>query len=127
MLTLQHLDHVAITVSDMARSIAWYGEVLGLKHDRPWEGDPQMLCAGETCVALFSASGPGVPMPDGEKQSKLTMRHFAFRADRANFDRAQSEFRGRGIEFEFEDHGVCHSIYLLDPDGHRVEITTYQM
>jgi catechol-2,3-dioxygenase len=55
------------------------------------------------------------------------MRHFAFRADRANFEAAQETFRERGIAFEFADHGICHSVYVSDPDGHRVEITTYEV
>ena len=25
----------------------------------------------------------------------------------------------------FSDHGLSHSIYLRDPDGHQIELTTY--
>jgi catechol 2,3-dioxygenase-like lactoylglutathione lyase family enzyme len=127
MFKLQHLDHVAITVSDMARSIEWYAKTLGLERKSPWDGDPQLMCSGDTCVALFSASGQGEPMSDSERRNRLTMRHFAFRTDRVNFERAQEEFRGQGIEFEFADHGVCHSVYITDPDEHLVEITTYEV
>lgn len=127
MFEVQRLDHVAITVSDTARSIRWYSEVLGLEHSSAWEGDPQMMCAGDTCVALFSASGPGVVVSDDDKRSKLTMRHFAFRVDRANFEKAQGDFREQGIGFEFADHGACHSIYITDPDGHAIELTTYEV
>ena len=31
MFTLQHLDHIAITVSDLQRSKEWYCDVLGMK------------------------------------------------------------------------------------------------
>jgi catechol 2,3-dioxygenase-like lactoylglutathione lyase family enzyme len=117
---LQRLDHVAITVSDMDRSVAWYTETLGLEHSSPWDGDPQLVGVGDTAVALFSGSGKALSDPQG-------MRHFAFRTDRENFDRAQEEFRQRGIDFQFEDHGVCHSVYIRDPDGYRVEITTYDV
>jgi catechol 2,3-dioxygenase-like lactoylglutathione lyase family enzyme len=31
------------------------------------------------------------------------------------------------IEFQFSDHGLAHSIYFEDPDGYRLELTTYEM
>jgi catechol-2,3-dioxygenase len=55
------------------------------------------------------------------------MRHLAFRVDRPNFLRAQAELRGRGISFTFEDHQIAHSIYLNDPDGYEIELTTYEL
>ncbi len=65
-----------------------------------------------------------MPTPN---HNTIAMRHLAFRVDRANFEQAQIDLRQRGIEFEFEDHTVSHSIYIYDPDGHRIEITTYEV
>jgi catechol-2,3-dioxygenase len=31
------------------------------------------------------------------------------------------------IAFEFQDHGAAHSIYLEDPDGLLLELTTYDV
>ena len=53
------------------------------------------------------------------------MRHLAFRADGENFAKARQELTERGLEVEFQDHGLAHSIYFHDPDGHEIEITTY--
>jgi catechol-2,3-dioxygenase len=55
------------------------------------------------------------------------MLHLAFRADRRNFLAAQEELKRRGISFEFQDHDISHSIYFNDPDGHELEITTYDV
>ena len=55
------------------------------------------------------------------------MLHLAFRASRANFQAAREELKDRGIRFEFEDHEIAHSIYFNDPDGHKLEITTYEI
>ena len=55
------------------------------------------------------------------------MRHLAFRVDRANFERARAELDRRGIATRFRDHGITHSIYLHDPDGHLLEITTPEL
>jgi catechol-2,3-dioxygenase len=55
------------------------------------------------------------------------MLHLAFRADRKNFLIAQDELKRRGIKSEFQDHEISHSIYFRDPDGHELEITTYEL
>ena len=53
-------------------------------------------------------------------------RHVAIRVDRANVNKAKSHLTDRRIEFEFQDHGIAHSICLHDPDGHKIEITTHE-
>lgn len=122
---VQHIDHVAITVRDIPASVAWYQETLGLEH-RPvadWGDYPQMVCAGETCVALFPVESGG----DEGARPAITMTHFAFRLNRENFARAEGRLEERGIEFRFADHGVAHSLYISDPDGHAIELTTYEL
>jgi catechol 2,3-dioxygenase-like lactoylglutathione lyase family enzyme len=124
---LQHIDHVAITVSDLARSLAWYTDVLGLERrfEDEWGDVPTMVCAGETCVALFPSD---VPNPQSVPvHETVSMRHFAFRVDRENFEAAQARFRDRGIGFQSADHGIAQSVYISDPDGYRIEITTYEL
>lgn len=124
---LERLDHVALTVSDVDHSIEWYRDVLGLEHvhEEEWGRNPAFLTSGSTGVALFPARGPDPPPmghPDG-----LAMWHLAFRADRRNFDAARKEFGARDIHYSFSDHGIAHSIYFHDPDGHLIEITTYEV
>jgi catechol 2,3-dioxygenase-like lactoylglutathione lyase family enzyme len=60
-------------------------------------------------------------------RGSVAMRHLAFRVDRDGFERAQEELAERGIQFDFMDHETAHSIYFADPDGHRLEITTYEL
>ena len=128
MFTIRHIDHVALTVSDVERSVAWYQEVLGLerRYQEAWGSCPAVMCAAETSVALFpSAAGPPLPSPD--PRATLAMRHLAFRVDRENFARARQALGKRGIQFRFEDHEISHSIYFHDPDGYVIEITTYDL
>lgn len=124
MFQLQQLDHVALNVSDMARSAQWYRDVLGAEHVYAglWDGEPMMLAVGSTLVALFHGdpSGSAARPPVG-------VDHFAFRADRANFDAARAALAARGISVRFSDHDICYSLYLSDPDGNVVEITTYDV
>jgi catechol 2,3-dioxygenase-like lactoylglutathione lyase family enzyme len=122
---IAHIDHVAVAVADVERSIEWYRDVLGFERRHPeWGSNPAMVCAGDTCVALFPVEGETKPPPG---RDVLAMRHLAFRTHRDGFMRAQAELRERGIDFEFMDHETAHSIYFTDPDGHRLEITTYEL
>lgn len=124
---LEGLDHVAITVRDPLTSMAWYQDVLGLERrfEEAWGDYPIVMLAGESGVALFPA-GSADPETVPDKRNTVTMRHFAFRVDGENFKRAQERMRWAGVEFRREDHGVSHSIYIHDPDGHEIEITTYE-
>jgi catechol 2,3-dioxygenase-like lactoylglutathione lyase family enzyme len=124
---LERLDHVALTVTDVDSSIEWYRDVLGLEHvhEEEWGRNPAFLTTGSTGLALFPAQG-SEPPPKGHPDG-LAMWHLAFRADRRNFDAARQELESRSIRYSFSDHGLAHSIYFHDPDGHLVEITTYEV
>lgn len=124
---LEGIDHVALAVRDVEQSAQRYIDVLGFerRHDGMWEGIPTFIGKGNTAIALF-------PMRDGHakspaRNSGICMLHLAFRANRENFLSAQQELKKRGIKFEFQDHEISHSIYFRDPDGHQLEITTYEL
>jgi catechol 2,3-dioxygenase-like lactoylglutathione lyase family enzyme len=124
---LEGIDHVAVGVRDIERSAKWYTEVLGFErlYEGAWDGVPTFVGKGKTGIALFPAS------PDAKSAASthrdLRLLHLAFRADRENFLTAQRELEKRGIKFQFQDHEISHSIYFNDPDGHQLEITTYEL
>ena len=127
MFEIDALDHVALSVRDVSRSAQWYAEVLGFKrlHEDKWNGIPVFVGNGAAAIALFPASEE-IGSASADRAAVRTL-HFAFRTDRENFSRAQDELKKRAIPFEFEDHEISHSIYFRDPDGHRIEITTYEL
>src|SRR5215475_11540369 len=104
MITLEGIDHVALTVRDVEESAKWYQDVLGLDrlHQEVWGSFPAVVGKGNTGLALFpcTASDPK-PAPD---RNTLAMRHVAFRTDRKGFEAAQSELRSRDIAFVHQDH-----------------------
>ena len=124
---LEGIDHVAVGVRDIERAAKWYTEVLGFErlHEGAWNGIPTFVGKGNTGLALFPANSNEKSAPSSHPG--LRMLHFAFRANRQNFLAAQRELEKRGIKFEFQDHEISHSIYFRDPDGHALEITTYEV
>ena len=127
MFELEGIDHIALSVRDVERSAKWYVDVLGFEPRLAgmWNGIPTFVGKGTTAIALFPLRGEANAVQSDGRAIRLL--HFAMRADRKNFLAAQRELKQRGIEFEFQDHEVSHSIYFSDPDGHELEITTYQL
>jgi catechol 2,3-dioxygenase-like lactoylglutathione lyase family enzyme len=123
----QGLDHVAIGVADVERSRAFYAEVLGFERaHEAWEV-PVVMVAGETGVAIFDRDLHPSAAPDDAEPPATRILHIAFRVDREGLERARAELAERGLEVTFSDHGISHSIYFDDPDGHRLELTTYEV
>ena len=124
---LEGIDHVALGVRNIEHSANWYIEVLGFErlYENMWGGVPTFIGKGNTAIALFPARPDSKPPSLSHRE--LRMLHLAFRANKENFVAAQRELKKRGIEFEFQDHEISHSIYFRDPDGHALEITTYEL
>lgn len=124
---MKSLDHIAITVLDLERSIVWYSKVLGLQKLQvdSWGSSPIFMTSEDkTGIALFpSPNGNPLPMP----KDQITMRpHIAFKVEPyQEFSAMQSHLKDLGISFVFQDHDISHSIYFRDPDDYCVEVTSY--
>lgn len=130
MFELEGIDHVALAVPNIEQSAAWFIDVLGFErlYSGMWDGVPVFIGKGTTALALFPRREDQVSPSSPQSQAKeVDMLHLAMRADRKNFLAAQANLKNRGIEFEFQDHEISHSIYFRNPDGLRLEITTYEL
>ena len=118
---------MALGVRDVEQSANWYVDVLGFerRYEEMWDGIPTFIAKGNTAIALFPLRNND--SPSARRTGRTGMLHLAFRANRENFLGAQEELKKRGIKFEFQDHEISHSIYFRDPDGHQLEITTYEL
>jgi catechol 2,3-dioxygenase-like lactoylglutathione lyase family enzyme len=106
------IDHVVLHVSDVARSKAFYMDVLGMtvRHD----GSRHVfLHCGDQQLALFAR--------DGKIGAGGDLNHLAFAVDRGNWKQIAEALRARGIEVSGRsDDEEC--VYFEDPDGHQLQI-----
>ncbi len=118
------LDHVVLNVTDIARSLAFYREVLGMKLERIIEdaGIYQVRC-GRHIIDLQT-------MPAGASLAPVELRgvdHVCVLVQ-GDFGRIVAYLREQAVPIVFgptELYGATGfgtSIYVLDPDGHRLEI-----
>jgi catechol-2,3-dioxygenase len=121
-ISIRRLDHVGLNVTDLKKSSDWYSRVLGFSIFHEWT-TTWMIRRGDMKIGLFLR-------PKASKVADLdntiAITHFAFSIDAKGFADAQSTLQALGIKFEPpEDTGVAHSLFIYDPDGYQVEITTY--
>lgn len=128
---LTGLHHVTLICRDLARTTAFYRDVLGLalvseqsNRDDPdsrhfYFGDP----AGTPGTLVSFLEYPS--LPQGVVGTGST-HHLAFAVDSADEQVAWRDYlRDRGVQCsDVFDRGEFRSIYLRDPDGHIVEIAT---
>ena len=98
------LNHLALNVTDVARSRDWYCKHLGLEVLR--EGSQNcFLKTGDDFLALFKSSKPG-------------MNHFCFTWPGKTADEAVRRIQAAGMQPRREENRV----YFPDPDGLTVQV-----
>ena len=120
------LDHVTLVVNDLEASRAFYCDLLGMQQvDRPgFSFNGSWFQAGETQIHLIlehDESGASGERTDLVKSSRN--RHFAFEVDDGHA--AGDALKARGVPIlsgpkERPDGAV--QVFVVDPDGHVVEL-----
>jgi catechol 2,3-dioxygenase-like lactoylglutathione lyase family enzyme len=128
---LRGLHHVTAISSDLGKTIAFYRDVLGLGivHDGPSDDDSQTRH-----VWFGAADGGAGSLVSFMEYPELppavvgvgSTHHFALIIETAAEQEAWRDYlRSRGVECtDVFDRGAFRSLYLHDPDGHVVELTT---
>jgi catechol 2,3-dioxygenase-like lactoylglutathione lyase family enzyme len=123
---IQRLDHIALVCRDSKASREWYQRVFEMEWIYPgeWDDNPYFLKKGDALLALFQSGTDAAGIP--AKGPRID--HFAFRAEtRKDYEEVKAELEAKGVGFDEQDHGISFSIYLTDPDGIKVEVTTYDL
>jgi catechol 2,3-dioxygenase len=109
---------VALTVSDLERSLGYYGEHVGLELLRREGGAASLGAGGRELLTLVEE--PGAP----PVRRNTGLYHFALLVpERADLARWLAHAARDGVVLVgLSDHFVSEAIYLTDPDGHGIEI-----
>jgi glyoxylase I family protein len=131
---VQHLDHVVLRVSDLFRSIDFYGKVLGC-HVVKERSDLRLvhLRAGVSMIDLISVNGKlglvggAAPRNEGRNLDHLCLRIEPF--DEASIIQHLQDcgVTPRGpASVNFGAEGDGPSLYINDPDGNVIELKGYK-
>ena len=113
------IHHLALRVEDVERARAFYADVLGLPELRRFEE------GGGGLLSVWLAAGPTVLMlerhlkgPGAEAGSGHVL---ALAVD--NLHEWEERLRAAGVAVEDR---TAYTLYLRDPDGHRVGLSVYR-
>jgi catechol 2,3-dioxygenase-like lactoylglutathione lyase family enzyme len=133
---VKKVDHVGLSVTNLEKSIAFYGDLLGLEVERILEPAPERdlgkvngipgskariahLRKGEAMLELFQYLEPkGTPLPKNHKQADIGFIHAGFASSdvRGDYKRLKEkgvEFLGEPVEFR----PTVWVTYFKGPDG----------
>jgi catechol 2,3-dioxygenase-like lactoylglutathione lyase family enzyme len=130
-MALRGLHHVTAICRDLARTTAFYRDLLGLAlvHEQRSDDDPDArhfwFGAGGSAPGSLVSFLEYPAMAPGQVGVGST-HHFAFVVDSAEEQEAWRDYlRDHGVQCtDVFDRGGFRSIYLRDPDGHILEIAT---
>jgi len=113
-----------LTVEDVDRSRAFYGDVLG--GQVVLEGEPCIIKLANTWVILNIGGGPTEDKPDVTLAPPTDLKNVSsFMNIRvANIGAKYDEWRSKGAEFLTPpiDRGAETRCYMRDPDGYIIEV-----
>lgn len=128
------IDHVELVVSDRDDAIEWYQTVLGLEPREEFDAwielDGPILCSsdgGATNLAFFEGERRAGEVASGFRRVAFRVNGDGFLAfvERSNGLPLYDSDGGELTTLEIVDHELSFSTYFCDPDGNRLEITTY--
>ncbi len=125
---IRAIDHVVLRVADLAASLAFYRDVLGLAIERELDIGLVQLRAGSSLIDLVPVSSElgrtGGPPPGANGHN---MDHVALAVERFDAGVIFAHLDARGVEHgdvaqRYGADGTGPSIYIKDPDGNTVEL-----
>ena len=111
---VERTDFITVPVTDMARSMSFYGETLGLPLLSNPRGWPEYALGENLSVYLMD------PTNIGHTFAGPHTAHIALRVADVAETRRELEERGVAFEGDIFDSGVCHMAFFKDPDGNQL-------
>jgi catechol 2,3-dioxygenase-like lactoylglutathione lyase family enzyme len=126
-MTALHLDHINIQTRDMAQTIAFYRDLLGLEARGAPRRDPserQWLYAGDKAVIHLNLFGTDNTVPRDVQPGAATgaIHHVAFEC--ADFDACEARIKTMGVDYGFADLSEIglRQLFVTDPNNVLLEL-----
>lgn len=130
------VNHLVLNVRDMERSHDFWTRIIGFRlvgeirrPERPnfWMRFYQGAAGNHHDLALAQVSDPSAlaePVPWSMAPRTTGINHVAIKwPDRDSWLRQLAWMQSQGVTFHSRlDHGMTHSVYVSDPDGHGIEV-----
>ncbi len=108
---LKGLNHITIAVSELEKSLTFYASILGMKPVVKWDSG-----------AYLSVSDLWVCLSVDDVSPAKDYSHISFTVAEADFHSYCSKVLSSGAETWKKNTSEGESLYILDPDGHKLEI-----
>jgi len=105
------LNHITVGVKDLDKSFTFYVNILGMKAHAKWSNGAY-LTLGDLWFCLN--------LDNSKPTNDYT--HIAFNILDENFQKMQRNLKKNKIEEWKKNSSEGNSIYILDPDNHKLEI-----
>jgi glyoxylase I family protein len=127
-MVLGSINHIGLTVSDMARAAEFYEALLShLGYERVEDTEKHILWAGPGGALGISPVRPEAAERRHDRYA-VGLHHLAFHAQcREDVDAAFNKLRAMGAEVtdapaEYDYLPGFYAVYFLDPDGIKLEV-----
>ena len=119
---IKELGHVVLYVTDVTVMADFYRDTLGFRQIGR-ESGIALFSSGRTHHELLLIEVGGEPKTYHTPQPGLYHIGFKIGDDTEDIKKAAKELSEQGVTIiGATDHGVTHSLYILDPDGNELEL-----
>ena len=121
---VHELGHVVFYVRDLEKSRRFYKDILGWKEIGPIKAPVAAFSTGRTHHDLLLIQAEA-EAPAATKETSVGFYHFGVKIGTtdAELKEALAQLEKNQVPIVgMSDHGVTHSIYILDPDENELEL-----
>lgn len=112
MSNIKSINHVTLAVKDIEKSFKFYRDILGFTPLVKWDKGAYFLIGDFWfCLNL-----------DEKRTPNDCYTHYAFTISSEDFEETSRAIINSGAQTFKDNTSPGHSLYFLDPDGHKLEI-----